>query len=175
MALLSPTPSAFRRACRPGRSGTEGTSTAAADRHRFRTTAGHTFVWVLYLCTCGLRSSPTRRLPPTSPSLAGWPGVRGRGTRAAVSIIPLGSCSGGGPAGRTAAAAGSGWSCWLSQERSAPSPSRVLCCRLCPTSQERKKKGMERSGPTPCDFPLSAWPAGSWPYGSGAGKQTDVL
>ena len=38
------------------------------------------------------------------------------GACAAVSIIPLGSCSGGGLSGRTAAAAGSCWSCWLSQE-----------------------------------------------------------
>ena len=47
---------------------------------------------------------------PTSPSLAGWPGGCGeRRTCAAVSMIPLGSCSGGGLARRTAAAAGPCW------------------------------------------------------------------
>ena len=76
---------------RPGGSGTGGAPTAAAERHRFRTTAGHTFVW---LCICILlvsEGAPTRRLPSTSPSLAGW--LRGcgeRGTRAAVSITPSG-------------------------------------------------------------------------------------
>ena len=113
-------------------------------------------------CICILlvsEGAPTRRLPPTSPSLAGWPrgGVRGRGTSAAVSIIPLGSRSGGGPAGRTTAAAGSVWTCWLSQERSAPSRSRVVCCRLCLASQEKKKTGMERSVPTPSAFRRAGW------------------
>ena len=63
-------------------------------------------------------------------------------------------------AGRTAAAAGSCRSCWLSQERSAPSPSRTFCCGLCLTFAEDQKKqtGMERSGPTPCS---AAWPGGS--------------
>ena len=61
-----------------------------------------------------------------------WPAGRGlrgqsdlRYSAATVSIIPLGSCSGGGLAGRTAAAAGFGWTCWRSQECSAPS--RNLC------------------------------------------------
>ena len=77
----------------------------------------------------------------------------GRGTRAAVSIIPLGSCSCGGSAGRTAAAAGSGWTCWLSQERSAPPPSRVLCCRLCLTSQGKKKSRHGKKWPYTLLFP----------------------
>ena len=62
--------------------------------------------------------------------------VRGKGTCAAVSTILRGSCSGGGFAGRTATAAGSGWTCWRSQECSAQSLSRVLCCTLCLTSKE---------------------------------------
>ena len=59
------------------------------------------------------------------------PGHMERGTCSAFPIIFLGSCSDGGLAGRTAAAAGSCWACWRSQECSAPSPSRVLCSRLC--------------------------------------------
>ena len=74
--------------------------------------------------------APTRRLPSTSQSLAGWQGRRrGRGTNAAVFIIPLGSCSGEGLDGMTAAAAGSGWT--------VPGPSGYLknallrCCLGC--------------------------------------------
>ena len=99
-----------------------------------------------------------RRLSPTSPSLAGLAGGCGeRGTCAAVSIIPLGSCSGGGLAGRTAAAAGSGWTCWLSQECSAPSLSRVLCCPLCLTSQGKTNQVWKEMALRP---PLSDGPAG---------------
>ena len=52
----------------------------------------------VFLCVCVYVVSefaPTRRLRPTSPSLAGWPGGCGeRRTRHAVSIIPLSSrCS----------------------------------------------------------------------------------
>ena len=115
-------------------------------------------------------SAPTQRLPPTSPSLAGWPGgCRERGTCEAVSIIPLGSCSGGGLAGRTAAAAGSGWTCWRSQECSAPSLSRVICCRLCLTftgKKDEKKTGMERSSPTPSTLCLASLPGGSGTVGA---------
>ena len=39
----------MRRACRPSGSGTEGAPTAVADRHPFRSTTGHTFVW-FYIC-----------------------------------------------------------------------------------------------------------------------------
>ena len=46
------------------------------------------------------------------------------GNSAAVSIIPLGSSSDGGLAGRTAAAAGPGWS-WLWLDL--PAISRMLC------------------------------------------------
>ena len=99
---------------------------------RKATTAGlvleHMYVLVCICVHLVSERAPTRRLPPTSPSLAGWPGGCGeRGTCAAVSITPLGSCSGGGLAGRTAAAsaAGSCLTCWGSQECSAPSPSRV--------------------------------------------------
>ena len=107
---------------------------AAQEEHllllRKDTAAGllleHMYVLVCICIYLVAECAPTRRLPPTSPSLAGWPGGCGeRGTCAAVSIIPLGSCSGGGLAGRTAAAAGFGWTCWRSQECSAPS--RNLC------------------------------------------------
>ena len=61
--------------------------------------------------------------------------------------------SGGGLDGRTAAAAGSGWTCWLSQELSSPSPSRVLFCRLCLTSQEREKIRLGKKWPYSLRFP----------------------
>ena len=67
-------------------------------------------------------------------------------------------------AGRTAAAAGSCWTCWRSQERIAPSQSRALCCRLCLAFTGEKRAGMERSGPTP-----SALLRASLPSGSGTG------
>ena len=107
------TPPSFRRASWSGGSSTRGAPTAAAERHRCWTTAGHMYVlvciWIHLVSEC----VPTRRLPPTSQSLAGWPGgCRERGTCAAVSIIFLGSCSGGSLAGRTAASAGSCWACW---------------------------------------------------------------
>ena len=105
-------------------------------------------------------SQKVRRLAPTSPSLAGWPGGCGEET-------PLGSCLGGGLAGRTAAAAGSGWTCWPSQERSDPPPSRVLCCRLCLTSQEKKKLWKEVA----LHPPLSAWPADP----AGAAREEHLL
>ena len=121
-----PRPSAFRRACRPGGSGTGGTPTAAADRHRFRTTAGHTFVWFCICLHLVSECAPTRRLLPTSPSLAGWPwgckkkmDLRGCFYHPPWQLLGL--------AGRTAAVDSSGWTRWLSQECSAPSPSRVLC------------------------------------------------
>ena len=63
----------------------------------------------------------------------------------------------GGLAGRTAAAAGSCWTCWRSQECSAPSPSRVLCCRLCLTLTEKKKKQAWKE--VARHPPLSAGPA----------------
>ena len=60
-------------------------------------------------------------------------------------------------AGRTAAAAGSCWTCWRSQQCSAPSQSRVsVCCRLCLTFTEKINTGMERSGPTPCALCLAS-------------------
>ena len=60
------------------------------------------------LCKCGLRMCADLTTPSylaVSCWLAGR--VQERGTCAAASINPLGSCSGGGLAGRTAAAAGS--------------------------------------------------------------------
>ena len=82
------------------------------------------FVCVYAVSRCAL----TRRLPPSSPSLAG-----GAGNRDPLCCFyhPPWQLLGGGLAGRAAGAAGSGWTRWLSQERPAPSPSRVLCCRLC--------------------------------------------
>ena len=97
-----------------------------------------------------------RRLLSTFPSLAGRKGAGKDSESDAVSIIPRGSCSGGGLAGRTAAAAGSGWTCWRSQECSAPSPTRVLCCRLCQCawpSQKKKKKWHGKKWPGTLSFP----------------------
>ena len=51
-----------------------------------------------------------------------------------------------GLAGRTAAAAGSGRSCWRSQECSAPSPSRVLCFRLCLQADPWRRRGRNKHG-----------------------------
>ena len=121
------------------------------------------FICILFVSEC----APTRRLPPTSQSLAGWPrGCREIGTCAAVSMIPLGSCSDGGLAGRTAAAACCGRTRWLPQECSSPSSSRVLCCRLCLTSQKKKKQAWKEVS---LHHPLSVGPAGGWPCGSGTG------
>ena len=64
-------------------------------------------------------------------------------------------------AGRTAAAACSCWTCWRSQECSAPSLSRVICCRPCLTFTGKKRIGIERSGPTPSAFRRASWPGGS--------------
>ena len=89
---------------------------------------------------------------------------------ASCTIIPLGSCSDGGLAGRTAAAGGSCWTCCQSQECSALSPSRVLCCRLSLTLTGKNKTGMERRSPTPWSFAFrrAGWPGGCG--GSGIGK-----
>ena len=96
----------------------------------------HVRVWLcLYICSLRMPADSTT---PTLLSLGGWPGgCWERGTCAALSIIPLGS-SGGGWAGRTAAAVGSRWTCWLSQECPAQPLSRVLCCRLCQTFADEK-------------------------------------
>ena len=108
-------PSAFRQACLSGGSSTQGTGgapTAAADHHHCWTNAG-TYVRVcVCLCLCGLRRcADLTTQSPSDLAVFGWlaGGMRGRGTCTAVSIIPLGSCSGVDLAGRTAAAAGSGW------------------------------------------------------------------
>ena len=116
-----------RRLGLPGGSGTGGAPTAAAESHRCWTAAGTYVRAGLYLHTFGRRTRADSTTPSylaVSGGLAG--GCGERGTCAAVSIISLGSCSGGGLAGRTAAAAGSCWTCWRSQECSAPSPSRVF-------------------------------------------------
>ena len=108
MERSGPIPSAFRQA---GWSFGRGAPTAAARRRRRWTAAGYMYVLI---CTCihwVSECAPTRRLPPTSPSLP----------------------ADGGLAGRTAAAAGPCWTCRLPQEYSALSPSRVLRCRLCLT------------------------------------------
>ena len=104
----------------------------------------------------------TRRLPSTSPSLAGWPGACGEGgTGAATTITCFGRCSGGVLAGRTAAAAaGSRRECWRSPRCSTPSPSRVLRCRLCLTIA-KQKTGMDRSGPAPTALRRAGWVGGS--------------
>ena len=126
-----------RRAGLAGAAQEEHLPSAAADHHRFRTTAGlqpgHMYVWVCICKPLVSECALTRRLPPTSPSLAGWPWGAGKRDLRGCFYHPLGSCSGGGLAGRTAAAAGSCWTCGLSQESSAPQLSRVLCRRLCLT------------------------------------------
>ena len=65
----------------------------------------------------------------------------------------------GGLAGRTAAAAGSCWTCWRSQECSAPSPFRVLCCRLCLTYTHTHKNRHGKKWPDTLRSPLGqlAW------------------
>ena len=83
--------------------------------------------WWIYVCVClsvcvVSESSPDRVSSDLDESVFGhdWPlgWVAGgeRGTLVASSIISLGSCSGGGLAGRTAAESGSRWTCWLSQD-----------------------------------------------------------
>ena len=117
------------------------------------------FVCVYAVSRCAL----TRRLPPSSPSLAG-----GAGNRDPLCCFyhPPWQLLGGGLAGRAAGAAGSGWTRWLSQERPAPSPSRVLCCRLCGlclTSQEKKRNRHGKKWPYFLRFPpgrLAAGPTG---------------
>ena len=136
-----------------------GAPAAATERLCYRAAAGYMRLFTrvcIYVVSDG---PPTRRLPSTSPSLAGWPGTGGAGgTGAAAMIICFGRCSGEVLAGRAAAAAaGSGRECWRSLQCSTPSPSRVLRCRLCLTIA-KQKTGMDRSGPAP---PLSAGPAGS--------------
>ena len=83
--------------------------------------------WWIYVCVCVSvcvvsESLPDRVSSDLNESVFGhdWPlgWVAGgeRGTLVASSIISLGSCSGGGLAGRTAAESGSRWTCWLSQD-----------------------------------------------------------
>ena len=48
----------------------------------------------------------------------------------------------------------------ISRMLSARSPSWVLCCQLCLTSQGKREKSMERSGPTPSTFRREGWPGG---------------
>ena len=105
-----------------------------------------------------------RILFPSRPLLRAWVGGVGGGARLGTkSLLPCASRhrlrADGGLARSTAAAAGSCWTCWRSQECSALSPSRLLCCRLC--LSQKKKSGMERSGPTPSDFHRAGWPGGS--------------
>ena len=95
MQRSGPTPSAFRRACRPGGSGTGEAPTAAADRHRCWTNAG-TYVRVyVCLCICGLRMCADSTTPSYL-AVFGWLAGRMRGRRT----------RGGGSAGRTTAVAG---------------------------------------------------------------------
>ena len=80
-------------------------------------------------------------------------GMRGKNDLSCCFYHPLGSCSGGGLAGRTVAAAGYGGSCWRSQECSAPSPSQVLCCRLCLTfTGKKEEKGHGKRWPDTLRF-----------------------
>ena len=72
------------------------------------------------------------------PLLRAWPGGHGEGAYGQRVFISAPRADGG-LAGRTASVAGPGGSCWRSQECSAPSPSPVLCCRLCLTFTRKKK------------------------------------
>ena len=113
-------------------------------------------------CRCNHRAGAKQLTPKKSPSRVNLQEkLRFGCVRLIPGLAPLRSCgSGGGLAGGTAAAAGSCWAFWRSQECSASSPSRVLCCRLCLTSQEkerRRKTGMERSGPTPSALRQASW------------------
>ena len=99
----------------------------------------------------------TRRLPPTLPSLAAGRGGAGKEGPALLFLSP--PLAAARVVGRTAAAAGSCWTCWLSQERSAPSPSWVLCCRLCLTAQGRKREKTEAWKEVALHPPRSAGPA----------------
>ena len=147
MERSGPIPSAFRQAGWSCGSGTGGAPTAAARRRRRWTAAGYMYVLI---CTCihwVSECAQTQRLPPTSPSLP----------------------ADGGLAGRTAAAAGPCWTCWL------PRGSRILCSvavsgvtflAVPDLSRNRtgKKTGMERSGRT-----TSALRRADSPCGSGTG------
>ena len=103
----------------------------------------HTYVFVCVFVCVVSECAPTRGLPPTSPSLAGWPGgCWEEGPALLFLSLPLAAARAeaqleglllllalAGPAGRSS---------WRSQERSAPPPSWVLCCLLCLTSQGKK-------------------------------------
>ena len=117
--------------------GPAGPAGAAQEEHllllRKATAAGllleHMYVLVCICIHLVAERAPTRRLPLTSPSLAGWQGGCGeRGTCTAVSIIPLGSCSGGSLAGRTAASASSCWACWRYKNALLRLKNALLCC-----------------------------------------------
>ena len=100
--------------------------------------------------------------------------VRGKRDLRSVSIIPLGSCSGGGLPGRTCCCR------WLSLALLAIS--RMPCSVavsgvMLPTVpnlrthtqvRRRKNPGMERSGPALTAFRRAGWPGGSGPGGAPA-------
>ena len=103
----------------------------------------------------------TRRLPPTSPSLACLAGAGGgRGTGAATTVICFGRRSGGGWTGWTAAAAGSRRGCWRCPRCPTTLLSRVLSCLLCLTGVTQTP-GMDRSGPAFSALRRAGWPGGS--------------
>ena len=151
MERSAPTPTAFRRASWPVGSSTGGAPIAAAERlccwiasHYIRAIA-RACIYVVLEC------APTRRVHSNSPSLAGRLGGGGeRGSGAAR----LGSCSGGGLAGRTAAAARSGRFCLRPQEFSGMLP--TMSAR-----SQKKKAGMQRSSPTLTAFRRAGWHGGS--------------
>ena len=160
MEKSGPTPSAFRRACRPCGSGNGGAPAAAADCHSCWTTAGHTYVWVFICLLLVSECAPNRRRPRTGAALLPrslWKagrGAAGKRDPCAVSF-PLGSCSGG----------GLGWKdccCWLDL----PATLRMFCSVavsgvMLPTvpdlAEKRRTPGMERSGPTPSAFRRAGW------------------
>ena len=133
-------------------------------RHRFRTTARH-ILW----CSFGFVSrsvcQPTRRFPPTSPSLAGWPG--GWWKEGPVLLFlssPL------------TAARVEAWLEGLLLRLALAGPAgyfknAVMLPTVPDLAENTKIKGMEWSGPTPSAFHRACWPSGS---GTGGAPTADA-
>ena len=132
----TPTVTAFRRA---GGSGAGGAPSAEAERLCCGTASRYiralALVGIYMLCQKVRRldvSFLPRRLWPAG---RGWRGKRGR-RRPPWQLLRRRLGLEG-----HAAAAGSRWSCWRSQECFAPSLSRVSCCRLCQCVWPLQRKG----------------------------------
>ena len=95
MERSGPTLTALRRAAGPGGSGAGGAPAAAAERLCCWTASRYICALACVCMYLVSECAPTRRVPSTSPSLAGWP-VKGRerDAGAATKITCLGSYSG---------------------------------------------------------------------------------